>query len=93
MTSLRSKVEEKNQQQEESFNNLKKIFSTTPVLALPSFDKLFEVECDAFVVGIVAVLFQEGRLMEFFSEKLNEARSKCTTYEFEFYAVTRALKH
>ena len=76
-----------------AFEEIELMLTQAPVLALPCFDKVFEVECDASGVGIDGVLSQEGRPLAFFSEKLCEARRKYSTYDKDFYAIIRSLEH
>ena len=77
---------------EKSFNLLKRKITEQPILVLPYFQKTFQVKCDASGFAIGAVLSQEDRLIAYFSEKLNEAKEKYSTYDKEFYAIIHALK-
>ena len=71
---------------------LKKKITERLVLALPIFDRIFKVETDASgtVVGVVSS--KEQRLIDYFSEKLNEAKKNYSSYDKEFYAIVQALK-
>ena len=62
-----------------------------PVLILPTFNETFKIECDAFGVGIGAVLMQKGKPITYFSEKLSGASLNYPTYNKEIYALLRAL--
>jgi hypothetical protein len=77
---------------EKSFNLLKRKITEQPILVLPDFQKTFQVKCDASGFAIGAVLSQDDRPIAYFSEKLNEAKVKYSTYDKEFYAIIQALK-
>ena len=55
---------------EESFEQLKMVMTHAPVLALPTFNELFIVECDAVGFGICGVLMQNQRPIAFLSHTL-----------------------
>jgi hypothetical protein len=52
---------------EEAFLTLKKLLTTTPVLAQPDIEKSFDVYCDASGTSIGGVLMQDGRAIAYTS--------------------------
>ena len=74
-------------EEDQSFEYLKKKVAEETILVLPDFNKLFTIECDARNSAIGGVLSQEGKLVAFFSEKLNEEKQKYSTYDLEMYAL------
>ena len=78
--------------QENAFQELKKSLTLAPLLALPDFNKSFEIECDASGIGIGGVLMQEGKPISYFSEKLGGAQLNYPVYDKELYALVRVLE-
>jgi hypothetical protein len=76
---------------QECFETLKRVMSSTPVLATPDFAKPFVVECDASRIGIGAVLKQDGHPIAFESRKLNKKEELKSTYNKEMLAIVHAL--
>ena len=71
---------------------LKQKIIEKPILALPYFHKLFKVKCDASGMVIGVVHNQEERPIPYFSETLNDAKQKYSSYDKDFYVVIYALK-
>ncbi|GJR26703.1 putative nucleotidyltransferase, ribonuclease H [Tanacetum coccineum] len=75
---------------ESAFQVVKEKLTTTPILVLPDFSKVFKLHTDALKVAIGGVLSQGGRPVAYFSKKLTEPKSRYTTYDLEFYVVVQA---
>ena len=72
---------------ENNFQLLKKKVNEQLVLVLLDFNKPFQVRCDASGRDIGAMLGQDDRPITYFSEKLNDAKQKYSSYDKEFYAI------
>jgi hypothetical protein len=77
--------------QEVTCRTLKDKLTHAPLLQLPDFNKVFELECDASGIGLGVVLLQKGKLVAYFSEKLSSASLNYSTYDKELYALVRTL--
>jgi hypothetical protein len=77
---------------EEAFLTLKKLLTTTPVLAQPDIEKLFDVYYDASGTGIGGVLMQYGHAIAYASRQLQRHEEHYPTHDLELLAVVHTLK-
>jgi hypothetical protein len=63
-------------QQLDSFDELKPLCTTAPVLAIYDANKEHTIQCDASKVGLGGVLFQEGQPVAFTSRELRDPETR-----------------
>jgi hypothetical protein len=76
---------------DEAFKHLKKLLTTSPVLAQPDTTKPFDVYCDASDNSLGGVLMQEGRVISYSSRQLRRHEEHYPTHDLELAAVVMAL--
>ncbi|KAK4354594.1 hypothetical protein RND71_026788 [Anisodus tanguticus] len=77
---------------EKSFQELKNILTSTPMLALPEGSEVYVVYCDACIVGLGRVLTQHGKVITYVSRQLRKHEQNYPTHDFELAAVIFTLK-
>jgi hypothetical protein len=76
---------------DEAFKHLKKLLTTSLVLAQPDTAKPFDVYCDASDTGLGGVLMQEGHGISHSSRQLRHHEEHYPTHDIELVAVVMAL--
>ena len=79
-------------EQQDSFDELKKVISRETLLAFPDFSKTFHVYTDSSAYQLGAVIMQEGKPLAFYSRKLNQAKRNYTIGEHELLSIVETLK-
>lgn len=74
-----------------AFEALKAALISAPVLALPDFSKVFEIETDASDNRVGVVLMQAGHPLAFLSKALGPKNRGLSTYEKECMAILLAV--
>jgi len=77
---------------ENSFQELKKRLTTSPVLALPDPTGHFVIFCDASKMGLGCVLMQDRRVVAYSSRQLRTHEKNYPTHDLELAAIVFALK-
>ena len=85
------------EKQQKVFDELKRIFTTKPVLAVPDLDKKFRVETDTSNYATGGVLSMKGsnelwRPVAFISKSLSDTERNYKIHNKEMLAVVRCLK-
>jgi hypothetical protein len=77
---------------DEAFQTLKKLLTTSLVLAQIDIAKPFDVYYDASATGLGCVLMQEGRVISYSSRQLRRHEENYPTHDLELAAIVMALR-
>jgi hypothetical protein len=77
---------------DEGFENLKKLLTTSPMLAQPDITKSFDVYCDASGTGLGEVLMQEGWVISYSLWQLRRHEENYPTHDIELATMVMELR-
>eukprot|EP00253_Pinus_taeda_P017694 PITA_17694 len=77
---------------QKSFEQLKHLLTTAPILCIADPNKDYVVCIDASKEGLGGVLMQEGKVIAYESRKLKEHEQRYSAYDLELAVVIHALK-
>jgi len=82
--------------QHSAFENMKVAFASQPVLLMPDYNKAFEIESDALLYAMGAILLQqdtngEWHPVAFHSQSMSPTERNYQVYDRELMAIIRAL--
>jgi hypothetical protein len=81
-----------NAKRDEAFQTVKKLLTTSPMLAQPDITKSFDVYCDASSTGLGCVLMQEGHVIVYSSRQMCPHEEHYSTHDLELATVVHALR-
>ena len=78
-----------------TFDKLKEMLTSPPILAYPDFDQPFELHTDASIQGLGAVLYQkqdgQKKVISFASRSLSKSEKNYSAFKLEFLALKWAV--
>jgi hypothetical protein len=81
-----------NTKRDEAFQTLKKLLTTSPMLAQPDIAKPFDIYCDESGTGLGCVLMQEGRVIAYSSHQLRPHEVHYLMHDLELATVIHVLR-
>ncbi len=77
---------------QKAFDKMRLLMAANVLAAYPDHNKRFKVYTDASGFQLGACIIQEGRLIDYFSQKLTKSQQNYTTMEKEMLSIITTLK-